>query len=236
LRLAFATAENSLFAKLFSAVAKPPVPQLTGSEKLASEQLKGEIMKYGELNLGQIEAIVNKLGGMEGVQRFLAGSIEVVVKKILTLVTIFRHAAGGRFIAAEKFREGETTDSVKIVWLGDNFKTNFLGKIEEGVKAAELKIHKIGQDSLDAPIITELGDAAETLLADLWELLKRQPKGEEGALLANGWANIAYIRDVNGELWAVYARWFAAYGGWHVGARSVADPDRWSTGRQVVSR
>lgn len=34
-------------------------------------------MKYGELNLGQIEAIVNKLGGMYGVTRFLAGVLEV---------------------------------------------------------------------------------------------------------------------------------------------------------------
>lgn len=31
------------------------------------------VMKYGELNLGQIEAIVNKLGGMEGALRFLRG-------------------------------------------------------------------------------------------------------------------------------------------------------------------
>ena len=30
-------------------------------------------MKYGELTLGQVEAVVNKLGGMEGVKRFLAG-------------------------------------------------------------------------------------------------------------------------------------------------------------------
>jgi len=37
-------------------------------------------MRYGELNLGQIEAIVNKLGGMEGVQRFLSGTSEVVIK------------------------------------------------------------------------------------------------------------------------------------------------------------
>lgn len=34
-------------------------------------------MKYGELNLGQIEALVNKFGGMEGVGRFLSGEIEV---------------------------------------------------------------------------------------------------------------------------------------------------------------
>jgi hypothetical protein len=37
-------------------------------------------VKYGELNLGQIEAIVNGLGGMDGVRRFLSG--ELVVKLV----------------------------------------------------------------------------------------------------------------------------------------------------------
>lgn len=34
-------------------------------------------MKYGELTLGQIEAVVNKLGGMDGVKRFLSGEPSV---------------------------------------------------------------------------------------------------------------------------------------------------------------
>lgn len=34
-------------------------------------------MKYGELSLGQVEAVVNKLGGMEGVQKLLRGEITV---------------------------------------------------------------------------------------------------------------------------------------------------------------
>jgi hypothetical protein len=34
-------------------------------------------MKYGELNLGQIEAVVNKLGGMDGVNKFLRGELIV---------------------------------------------------------------------------------------------------------------------------------------------------------------
>ncbi len=34
-------------------------------------------MKYGELNLGQIEAVINKLGGMDGVNRFLRGELSV---------------------------------------------------------------------------------------------------------------------------------------------------------------
>jgi len=37
-------------------------------------------MKYGELTLGQIEALVNKVGGMDGVQDILSG-LSVVVKK-----------------------------------------------------------------------------------------------------------------------------------------------------------
>ncbi|MBU1032772.1 hypothetical protein KJ937_02475, partial [Patescibacteria group bacterium] len=37
-------------------------------------------MKYGELNLGQIEALVNKLGGMEGVRKFLRD--ELVVREL----------------------------------------------------------------------------------------------------------------------------------------------------------
>jgi len=34
-------------------------------------------MKYNDLDLGQIEAVVNKLGGMEGVNLFLSGKTSV---------------------------------------------------------------------------------------------------------------------------------------------------------------
>lgn len=37
-------------------------------------------MKYASLELGTIEAVFNKLGGMEGAQRFLRGDTEVVIK------------------------------------------------------------------------------------------------------------------------------------------------------------
>ena len=41
-------------------------------------------MKYGELNLGQVEAIVNKLGGMSGVSKFLSGDLVVTETVIPT--------------------------------------------------------------------------------------------------------------------------------------------------------
>lgn len=35
-------------------------------------------MKYGKLNLGQIEAVVNKMGGMEGIHKFLSGETIII--------------------------------------------------------------------------------------------------------------------------------------------------------------
>ena len=37
-------------------------------------------MKYGNINLGQIEAIINKLGGTEGVHKLLSDEMELVPK------------------------------------------------------------------------------------------------------------------------------------------------------------
>lgn len=38
-------------------------------------------MKYPDITFGRVEAVWNKLGGEDGVQRFLAGHAEIVVKK-----------------------------------------------------------------------------------------------------------------------------------------------------------
>ncbi|MDD3531354.1 MAG: hypothetical protein PHV99_02070 [Candidatus Pacebacteria bacterium] len=156
-------------------------------------------------------------------------------KKILSLVTTVKVSAVDRFIVAEKFRIGET-DGVKIGWVGQNFKDIFLGKTEEDVPEATLRIHQLEQASLDAPITGELGDTAKTFLANLWELLRRQGHGQEGKLLVNGYANIFYIRDANNGLWAVNASWHADNGYWDVEADSVTDPNGWRAGSQVVSR
>jgi len=60
-------------------------------------------MKYGELTLGQVEAVVNKLGGMEGVKLFLSGEtvIQVAEHKFKTWKTI---KIGTDIKTAEEFR------------------------------------------------------------------------------------------------------------------------------------
>lgn len=63
-------------------------------------------MKYGNVTLGQIEALINKLGGEEGVQRFLAGLSEVVQRNVIDCDAdpflaqgwmVEKHTKGGRF-------------------------------------------------------------------------------------------------------------------------------------------
>lgn len=54
-------------------------PITSGRGKFFGKKPKEEEfrMKYGELTLGQIEAVVNKFGGMDGVRRFLSGELLV---------------------------------------------------------------------------------------------------------------------------------------------------------------
>ena len=100
--------------------------------------------------------------------------------------------------------------------------------------ATELRYAKLTRSSLDAPILEELGDKAEASLSQMYALMARQANGQEGVLLTNGWANIFYVRDINGELRAVRVRWDGR--GWFVDAYSVTYPNGWYDGNRVFSR
>lgn len=154
---------------------------------------------------------------------------------LLTEVATVEVPAADKFVASEQFGPNNP-DGIKF-FLWDNFRNNFLGKVEEKVPAATLAIRRLNRDSLDEPIRNELGsEREETTLAYLCELLKRQSRGEDGVLLTNGYANIFYIRDANENLWAVSACWDSFDRGWDVHAFSVGYPDPWFGGRRVVSR
>lgn len=196
-------------------------------------------MKYADLSLGTIEAVFNKLGGLDGAQAFLRDEVTVAkpaTSKLLELVTSVAVVGLAPFAAKDKFKTKKTPDGVKLYWVGDNFKENFLEKVEGEAAPATLKLHMLKKSSLDAPILAELGEEAqETKLSHLWELLQKQPEGEKGTLLVNGYANIFYVRDTKGNLWAVCADWRSGYG-WDFEASSVENPREWGGGSQVVSR
>ena len=193
-------------------------------------------MKYGELNLGQIEAVVNKLGGMDGVSRFLSN--EQLVVKAAELLKLVREAAVGgteRFVAADAFRANNPA-GIKF-FLGDNFKKFFLGKTEENVESTTLNVHRLKKPSRDPEIMAELGAEKRVVkLAHFYELIKAQANGQKSLLLVDGCANVAYIEDENENLWAVNAYWGSFNREWSVYAGSVGDPDEWGAGIRVLSR
>ncbi len=154
-----------------------------------------------------------------------------IVEKLLESVASFKAPGAKEFIAKKKYvvDTGENA-RVRISYLGDNFKKVMLPKKEQDIAEGELKLKKLHTGSLDAPIIVELGGEkkAEISLCEFYETLAHKQ-----AIRDFTWV-VAYIRDVDGILWAVSAGWSG--GGWDVEARSVAYPYGWDAGSEFVSR
>ncbi|EKE10712.1 MAG: hypothetical protein ACD_15C00208G0001 [uncultured bacterium] len=160
------------------------------------------------------------------------------MKKLLELIgTIDISATLEPFIAKEKFVVNTDSDAkVKIYSLGENFENNFLGKVENPIGKSTLYYFKLLKRLVDDSIMEELGgkDKVESSLYEMYSLMEKQGHGQAGILLTNGYANIFYIRDNVGVLWAVGCGWDVD--GWRVNAYSVAGPDEWGGGSQVFSR
>jgi hypothetical protein len=142
-----------------------------------------------------------------------------------------------KFIAKDNFVVDTSKKAkVKISYLGDNFINWFLEKTEEPFPGSTVWGRNLEKDSVDGPILVELGgqEKAETTLFELFIMMKRQAKGENGRLLTNGYANIFYIRDINGILRAVSVYWYGS--GWRVRAHSVEATNPWCADDRVWSR
>lgn len=186
-----------------------------------------------ELTLGQANALVKILGGMEVVMRLLQGTAKAVIEtvKLLTALTTVSVPGVKKFVVKDQLKEAN------VGYTGSNFDNFFLGKAEENVDGITMKVHRLEKDSLDSEILAELGgeDKAPIRLSHFFDLLKKQSKGQDGPLLTNGYANIAYIRDEGGKLWAVRAYWCSCSRYWGVHARSVEHPHVWFSGDRVLS-
>jgi hypothetical protein len=150
--------------------------------------------------------------------------------------TVTIPATTERFVANNHFVVGTSVSAaVRISCIGSVFRRWLLGKVEELSGERSLRYSRLRKPLVDAPIIAELGEgAAETSLAEIWWLLEQQPNGEAGTLLVNGDANIFYVRDVDGIMFAVRVFWDDL--GWFVDAISVKHPNPWAVGDRVFSR
>jgi len=85
-------------------------------------------MKYAEMDWGTMEAVVNKLGGMDAVERILSETAEVVIKAISEKVT--RLISGAEAIELDPTDGTETIAKAKDTFTGwldpdfENYGTN----------------------------------------------------------------------------------------------------------------
>ena len=133
------------------------------------------------------------------------------------------------------------TAELVIGYISPNVEDNFLadgGKVETSIFDSKLRPYRLRKDSVDGPIIADLGgvEAAETTVAEMIALMKAQGRGQQGILLTNGYANIFYIKDTKGVLWAVCCDWHSDGRCWLVSAGPIAGPGTWSAGFRVFSR
>lgn len=188
-------------------------------------------MKYATLDLGTIEAVFNKLGGIEGAKRFLSGAAEVVLKSVLSLVKSgipSDPVKGFDPHVFYKMRDG--------LWIGDAFRDGVLvtAKTVQNLPAATLKSMSLIKDSYDREITPCLPPNFEwditEALARIAQMLEKQWGGKEGELLNNGCANLFYVPG-----FVVDVYWGAGGGRWCVGAWRLGGDD-WDAGPQVFVR
>lgn len=159
------------------------------------------------------------------------------------------------FVAKDHFAVNTKKDAaVKISQLSINFKSWFLGKTEMPFTGSTLYYRGLGYGDESGEEIG--GEKYETTLAELFSLIEKQPNGESGTLITDGYDNnIFYVRDVNGVLRVVKVLWLTDGGGWSVYAGNLrklrlrwsgdwggddsplplADQDIWNDGDQVFS-
>ena len=147
---------------------------------------------------------------------------EVVVKSILTLFRTVRIPTQPAVTTSkEYFKEAG------MVWTNDTFQAEFYGLEVPATEEVELAVRRLEEASLDASILTELGDKAEISVSQFKAFLAENRESRE-------WF-ISYLSGRNGKQ-AVYAGWRVADGGWRVLVGSVAGPGGWSRGGRVVSQ
>lgn len=145
-------------------------------------------------------------------------------------------ATSEKFFAREKFVEDTSEKArVKISYIGKNFSSWFLDKIEEPKKEDVLHYHRLKTSSSYIPIITELGDQkhAKTTLADIYALIELQKNDEEGVLATKEYAQIFFVLDIHGNLCVVHVEYYVS--GSRLSAYSVGDPFFWNIGYRVFS-
>ncbi len=119
--------------------------------------------------------------------------------------------------------ERETRAALDALELGNGDMDAFAATIKD-LRATQREL----QQQRDARF-----EKIETKPEQMFALLQKQGRGEEGPLLLDGLSNIFYLRDTKGVLRSVHLMWSSD--GWLLYVYQTERPHRWSDGYRVFS-
>jgi len=189
-------------------------------------------MKYANLDLGTVEAVFNKLGGLEGAQAFLRSDVKVMpVEKPAILVprdsVLLKLAAKHEPASFYKDRKG--------LWVYDGFTSLVVSKAKlvDAPAQFSITVFDLGRDATDKEIEDALPKEhlfdESAVCAIIAELISKQEGGTSGTLEKTGYANLFYTCSC-----VVYVRWHSGSGKWYVNSWARVDI-RWNAGNRAFS-
>lgn len=112
-----------------------------------------------------LEAVFNKLGGVEGARRFLSGVVEIAVKVISFITQTFTVMVDETLALADAIAEA------KFDWVNENITEKNFPKPKGGTKSSrEIAIFHFGKTMSSEDVIAKM-DAEGYRPATIWELL-----------------------------------------------------------------
>lgn len=141
-------------------------------------------MKYKKLTLGQVEALINKIGGLEEVRGFLAGDFIFVKQKVEKNPKTFSKEKHLRFLSSMFWREDPIGKGILFenIKMREFFCSLVDEKFEEIFEASfkENKERKYVSETSCYQTITTIGDTTPTrIIQEIFFIMKNNPQVNE---------------------------------------------------------
>jgi hypothetical protein len=160
----------------------------------------------------------------------MATQLDIKSDLLEAVATVVIPASTAPFVIRDCFKKNAT---VRLSTIFAEFRKRFFDKTESPTPEVTYRKYKLLRISADGPIIAELGGETkvEATFMAAYALLRLQPRGEQGFLQTNGYANIFYVKDKAGVLCAVRIGW--AEDGWVIDSITVQDPLAWNGKHEI---
>lgn len=198
-------------------------------------------MRFASQNLtaGQLNAVVKKLGGEQGALRLLAGELKVVetteTKAPAATLSALKPVNSAIQLDPIAAYDPKGLTTRKGLWVSGDFVSRVRSKAKpvENLGLLSLSSHELTKNAYDREITPGLGenylfDESE-LCARIDQMISKQPNGEEGDLLNNGYWNLFYVA---GCVVSVY--WYSDVRRWNVCTWKL--DGYWDAGSRAFSR